>query len=127
MKEERTKIANEMLNAIASCGRRFFAHDGRVSRFELDERGRIWFVDKYTQKRIYTHYRYEWLGFSDGGTLRSLVLRLRDFIATGARLPMSTFGPWPEWVCGGDLWGYGEDMEAVREAARRLGIIQKTE
>lgn len=124
-KQNRVEMANETLCAIASCGRKFFAHDGRVSRFELDHRGRVWFIDKYTQKRIYTHYRYEWIGFSEGGTLRALVERLRDFIATGRQLPLLVFGPWPEWVCGGDLWGYGEDMEIVRGAVCKSGVAKR--
>lgn len=122
-KPERAAIANEMLVAIASCGRRFFAHKDRVSRFELDHRGRIWLIDKYTEKRIYTHYEGQWRGFSDGGTLHALIERLRDFIASGKPLPATIFGPWPEWVCGGDLWGYGADMQTVRDEAKRLGVV----
>jgi hypothetical protein len=122
-KAERVKIANEMLLAIASCGRKFFAYQDRVSRFELDERGRIWFVDKYTQKRIYVAYRGNWRKFSDGGTLRTLVERLRDFIRSEILLPAGIFGPWPEWICDGDLWAYGADMQQVRDAAARLQII----
>jgi hypothetical protein len=86
-KEERLSRANEMLEAIASCGRRFFHYEERVSRFSVDARGRIWLTDKYTQKVIYTHYSGSWRGFSDGGTLRALIERLRDFIATGKQLP----------------------------------------
>lgn len=122
-KQERAFIANQMLIAIASCGRRFFAHKGRVSQFDVDHRGRVWLIDKYTQRRIYTHYKYHWRGFSDGGTLRALIERLRDFIATGRTLPAGIFGPWPEWVCGGDLWGYGAEMQQVRDAAQRLKLI----
>lgn len=125
-RNERLEAANEMLKAVASCGRKFFAFEDRVSRFELDDRGRIWFVDKYTQKRIYIAYKGSWKPFSDGGTLRALVERLRDFIQQAKPLPPSIFGPWPEWVCGGDLWAYGEDMQQVREAAIRLGVIQNT-
>lgn len=122
-KFERMEIANKMLIAIASCGRKFFAHRDRVSRFDIDHRGRIWFVDKYTQKRIYVSYRGNWRGFSEGGTLRALVERLRDFITRGKQLPALIFGPWPEWVCGGDLWAYGDDMQRVREAASNLQIV----
>lgn len=127
-KAARAAKANELLVAIAACGRRFFHHDGRVSRFDVDARGRVWFIDKYTQKRIYTHYRYEWHGFSEGGTLRVLIENLRDFIRTG-QAPDLGLGPWPAWVCGGDLWGYGEDMQKVQGAAACLGLFtpQSTE
>jgi hypothetical protein len=50
---------------------------------------------------------------------------LRDFVRTGKKLPMAKyFGPWPGWLCGGDLWGYGEDMPLVRRAARTLGVAE---
>lgn len=125
-RNERLEAANEMLRDVASCGRKFFAYQDRVSRFELDGCSRIWFIDKYTQKRIYVQYKGRWKGFSDGGTLRALVERLRNFITQGDRLPSGIFGPWPEWVCGGDLWGYGKDMPTVRESAQRLGILADT-
>lgn len=122
-KEERLAKANQMIRAIASCGRKFFAYQDRVSRFDVDGRGRVWFIDKYTQKRIYTHYAGQWRGFSDGGTLHGVAVALREFIIHGKQLRPTTFGPWPEWICGGDLWGYGEDMQSVRDAAKDLGIV----
>lgn len=125
-KYERVETANKMLIAIASCGRKFFAHEDRVSQFEIDHRGRIWFTDKYTKKRIYVQYKGNWRGFSDGGTLRALVERLRDFITQGKALPAGIFGPWPEWICGGDLWAYGDAMESVRSAANELQIVAQT-
>lgn len=120
-KIQRAEQANRFIEAIAGCGRKFFAHKGRVSRFEIDERGRVWFVDAYRPARIYTHYDGRWDGFSEGGTLRSLVLTLRDFIRTG-EAPKLNLGPWPAELCGGDLWGYGGDMDSVREAA--AGILK---
>lgn len=126
-KYERLETANKMLTTIASCGRKFFAHEDRVSQFDIDHRGRVWFTDKYTRKRIYVQYKGNWRGFSDGGTLRALVERLRDFITQGKALPSGIFGPWPEWVCGGDLWGYGADMESVRKMASQMGIVKERE
>lgn len=121
-KYERAEIANKMLITIATRGRKFFAYQDRVSQFDIDHRGRIWFIDKYTQKRICVSYRGRWRGFSEGGTLQALIERLRDFIAQGKALPPTIFGPWPEWVCGGDLWGYGDAMEQVRQAAKDLRL-----
>jgi hypothetical protein len=118
-KDERASLANSFIDAIASCGRKFFFHNGRISRFEVDARGRVWFIDAYNERRIYTHYKYRWRGFSEGGTLRSLVEKLRDFIRTGEQ-PQLHLGPWPKWICDGDLWGYGEDMAKVRDAATPL-------
>lgn len=120
-KTERAVVANRFIEAIASCGRMFFAHKERVSRFEVDARGRVWFIDGYTGRRIYTHYKYHWRGFTEGGTLRALVENLRDFIRTG-ETPKLNFGPWPRWLSDGDMWGYGEDMEKVRSAAIESGL-----
>lgn len=121
-KKERAEQASRFLTAIASCGRKFFAHNGRVSRFEVDDRGRIWFVDSYRERRIYTHYEGHWRGFSEGGTLRSLVCMLRDYIRTGEQQRIH-LGPWPDWICNGDLWGYGADMAIVRTAAEACGVV----
>lgn len=122
-KQERLIDANKLIEVIASCGRRFFRHGDRVGELELSVSGRIFYVDAYAGKRIYTHYRYRWRGFSEGGTLRFLIIALRDYVTKGAPVNPSTFGPWPSWNCGGDLWGYGADTCQVREAARELGII----
>lgn len=121
-KQLRTEAANKFLRQIASCGRRFFLHKGLVSHFELDDRGRVWFVDAYTSSRIYTQRTdTAWKGFSEGGTLRDLVIELSRHIQTGA--PVRGLGPWPQWYCAGDLWGYGEDMEIIRSLARLLGLL----
>jgi hypothetical protein len=116
-KRERAARANEFLRAVAGCGRGFFQRCGRVSSFEVDDRGRIFFRDAYTLRAIYTHdTRGRWRGFTEGGTMRCLVIYLRDFIRTGEQQNLH-LGPWPQWVCDGDLWGYGQDMELVRAAA----------
>lgn len=124
-KTQRAARANALIKAISGCGRKFFAypdHHG-VSRFEVDGRGRIWFVDGYTGRRIYLHYKYWQRGFSEGGTLRALICALREFIATGEPIPSSHLGPWPQYICDGDLWGYGDNMQIVRACAAELNII----
>ena len=121
-KKARAEQAGLFIVAIAGCGRRFFAHNGRVSRFEVDARGRVWFIDAYRERPIYTHYEGRWRDFSDGGTLRSLVISLRDFIRTGEQKNIQ-LGPWPEWICRGDPWGYGEAMAQVRAAAVTHGLM----
>jgi hypothetical protein len=118
----RADTANEFLAVIASCGRRFFRHDDAVYAFSVDERARVWFTDSYSKRRIYTHYPHEWRGFTNGGTMRGLVERLRDYIMTGAPQRLN-LGPWPKHYCDRDLWGYGDDMQRVRDAAARLGIV----
>jgi hypothetical protein len=120
---ERAQQANELLDTIAHSGRRFFYHLTRVSRFEVDGYGRVWWLDKYRNERQFTHYSGRWRNFSQGGTLREVVERLRDYIMHGTPVPANRFGPWPDSYCNGDLWGYGDDMEKVRSKARELGIV----
>ncbi|MEW6212535.1 MAG: hypothetical protein AB1631_29690 [Acidobacteriota bacterium] len=126
-KAERLANANKLIEVIATCGRRFFHHDERVAKLEMDSRGRIWFIDSYSQKRIYTHYENgRWRGFTHGGSLRSLVITLRRYIVEGRTIAHHyTFGPWPKSLAGGNLWGYGDDMQKVRDAARELGILSE--
>lgn len=120
-KKERAGKANDFLAVVARCGRQFFTHKGQVSRFDVDQRGRVWFVDAYTERRIYTHHAGRWRGFTEGGTLRGMVESLRDYIQSGEPQEFG-LGPWPEWYCGGDLWGYGEHMATVRAAAAACGV-----
>jgi hypothetical protein len=124
-KNERVRQANECLQIIARHGRHFFRSGEKVSYFELDASGHIWFVDKYSGKRVYTHYTNgRWMGFSEGGTLRSLVIALRDYIAKGEKLGSCHFGPWHSWYSEGDPWGYGKDMQTVRDLVIKLGITK---
>lgn len=113
-RQRRVNVSNQFLAAIAGCGRRFFLYDDRVSRFELDERGRVWFIDGYLGARIYTHH-WRWRGFSHGGTLLSLCKALREYIMGRRSIPLDHIGPWPSWYSDGDPWGYGDDMSLVRE------------
>ena len=126
MKEkiERMNKANQLIIAIAGCGRKFFSYHGRVSCFVFDTKKRVYFVDAYENKYIYTHYtRGRWRGFSEGGTLRDLVIRMRDYITKGENLGKA-LGPYPDWYSGGDPWGYGEDMKKVYEKAVALGLVE---
>jgi hypothetical protein len=122
-KQQRLESANQLIQSIAGCGRKFFYHKGNVSRFELDKSGRVWFVDGYNGARIYTHYAGRWHGFSEGGTLRGLVIALRDYITHGNPIGFA-LGPFPDWYSGGDPWGYGADMKTVYECAVSTGIVK---
>lgn len=125
---QRLDHANELVRVIAAHGRRFFysAQRERCARVELDPRGRVWWVDDYTGKRIYTHqtpFGNKWRGFSHGGTLRSLAEAIRDYIVHGAPIPPWRIAPQQSY---GDLWGYGEQgAKDVRAAAFALPIIAK--
>ncbi len=130
LKRERAEHANALLMVVASHGRRFFRdeRDGTITRFEVGARGEVWLHDKYTKRRIYTQYEQgRWRGFSEGGTLRDLCRALRDYIRHGKPIAPGWFGPWPDYVCGGDLWGYGEDMETIRREVAKLPCVRSRE
>lgn len=118
---ERLEKANDLIKVIASCGREFFKHDGFVSYLELSETGRVFFIDYYTKKRIYTHRsNVHWNGFTSGGTLKYFVVMLRRYIKNDCKIPLFYFSS-EGWNCE-QPWGYGGDLEIVRDAAVKLDI-----
>ncbi|HDR9174350.1 TPA: hypothetical protein QDB23_001562 [Burkholderia vietnamiensis] len=125
-KQERLDHSNRLIVAIASHGRRFFYSQqrDRFARLELDARGRVWFVDDYSGRRIYTHHSGRWRGFTHGGTLRSLVERMRDYITTGWQIPRGCIAPRCSGAERENVWGYEPvAAAAVRAAAFELPII----
>jgi len=127
-KHERLEDANYAILQISMLGRRFFYNEkgNRVARFELSIDGKLWFVDDYTGKRVYTAYRGgRWRNFSHGGTMRAIIEALAEYIRTGARISSRHFGPWPEYYCEGDLWGYGKEaMAMLRNILRARDCIR---
>lgn len=118
-KIQRINAANAVLAAVAQFGRRFFFdhHSGRVARFELALNGKLWLRDEHTNRRVYVSYRGKWRWFSNGGTMQRLVEDLGSYIKRGSPISSRHFGPWPQHLCNGDLWGYGpEAMTALRAA-----------
>jgi len=122
LREDRLETVNEFLTVIGSTGRQFFCRHGVMCWLYQDDRGRIWFVDSWRGDETYTHYHGRWPRFCSGGTMKRLIESLRDYVMNGTKLSPRHFW-WPNWYGGGDLWGYGEDMERVRTAAIRLGIV----
>jgi hypothetical protein len=124
-KLDRAVHANALIQVIAAHGRRFFYCKSKdtYARMEIDARGRVWYVDDYSRERVYTHYRYNWRGFSHGGTLRGLVEDMRDYIVRGERIPRWKIAiPRDD---GSNIWGYSKEAaEAVRAAAFALPIME---
>ena len=120
-KQDRLAKANELIETIAGCGRHFFLGKDRTACLELDRRGRVWFVDDYTKRRIYTHYAGRWRGFSHGGTLKDFIGSLRDYVVKGRQISIFYFvdsqpGLYPHH------WGYGKDVSILQNKAIELGI-----
>ncbi len=126
-KRERCDQVNQAIRIIAAHGRRFFHHAGEFASMEVDDRGRVWFIDDYSRKRIYTHeatFGNRWRGFTHGGTLRNLVERFRDFIRTGKPVHPGYLGQ--EREDGSNIWGYEpEAMAIVRDEAGALPVFHQ--
>lgn len=130
-RDTRLVLANEFIEAIGRSGRRFFFHktefDRRFAFIEMDERGRLWWNDEYSKKRIYMHTSdsARWRGFSHGGTLKSLAKVLRDFVMRGECLSADYFidDGFEKAGVFKHPWGYGADLAKVRAAGLLLGVL----
>ena len=125
-RRERLAKANKAIEIIASYGRRFFydRKTDHVARIEMDERGRLWWIDEYSFARIYMHNPGRWRGFTHGGTMSDLAIHLRNYVMHGKLLPRHALY-WPQHYCDGDLWGYGADMQIVRNKLHALGVCER--
>lgn len=113
---ERLQHANDLIKAISEHGRRFFwsERDKRLARLEMDERGKLWWIDNYRGTRVcverFGGHEHRWQGFSHGGTLKRLVQMMRDYVKNDT--PISS------WYIAQDCWGYSpEEAAACREKA----------
>lgn len=128
-KQQRCDEVNAAIQVIGAHGRRFFysAKHARYARCEVDPRGKVWFVDDHTGKRVYTHaggFGNKWRGFSHGGTLRDLVERFRDYIARGDRVPKALLGIERSNPENGNIWGYEPAaLERVRAEVAGLPVF----
>lgn len=127
-KRQRCEQVNQAIQIIASHGRRFFFCQQKqtYASIQVDDRGKVWFIDDYSQKRIYTHptpWGGRWKGFSRGGTLKGLVEQFRDYICTGKQINSVYLGLQRSWD-ESNIWGYDEEgMRSVRDHAGLLPIF----
>ena len=130
-KQQRAEHVNSAIRIIADHGRRFFYSQAsnRYASIEVDARGKVWFIDDYSGKRIFTHpttFGGRWKGFSHGGTLRNLVEAFRDYICTGKQINPAYLGLERQNTTDGNIWGYdGSSMLAVREQAGALPVFRQ--
>lgn len=128
LKQGRLEAANQLLQKIASCGRKFFysPRNNRLARFVISEaNGRLYFVDDRNGQELplsHCHSKKWRRYFSHGGTLKGLIEALGDYIRTGKTVDRGYFFA-PQWYSEGDPWGYGEDMRMVRDEALRLKVV----
>lgn len=125
-RRQRATKVNELVKVIGTNGRCFFCHKDTFAEMVVDDNCRLWWRDEWRGTMIYLHYKFWGVGFSNGGTLRSLVNNFKDFVMTERPLPEKVFGPWPSWYSNGDPWGYGSGMQVVRQKALELGLLVET-
>ena len=123
-KQQRTNQVNHVIRIIGNHGRRFFFNQKTncYACMEVDQRGKVWFIDDYSARRIFTHnttWGGRWRGFSHGGTLRSLVEGFRDYIRTGEPMHPGHLGP--ERFNDSNIWGY--DIEGIRAVRQQAGAL----
>jgi hypothetical protein len=118
----RCEYANRLIEVISSYGRFFFysrRHD-RVARLRFEQR-----VYLHDERGVMIEVKAsgKWKGFSHGGTLRDLVLQMRNYVMRGERIDPAYLGI-DRQIGAGNIWGYEpEQMRLCREAAQQLPII----
>jgi len=118
---ERIEHINQLIKVIASYGRKFFDHKGTIANMEKDAKGKIWFVDEFTRRRIYVAYKGRWKGFNHGGTLRNLVEEFYSYIKTGQQIDIRLIGLKGFRTDGSNIWGY-PPKEAVKMRQEALKL-----
>lgn len=87
---------------------------------EVDVRGKVWFIDDFSGKRVFTHetvWGGRWRGFTHGGTLKDVVKAFRDYIYIGEPMHPGYLGP--ERFNDSNIWGYDEAGMKAARADRR--------
>lgn len=117
-KRQRLADANALIVAMSDHGRRFFydKKSGAVAHFLFDDNNQLRFCDDYIQKPFIVKVGKCWnRTFHHGGTMKRLIEVLSIYIRKGKPIHPGHFGPWPQEISDGDLWGYGhEEMENLR-------------
>jgi hypothetical protein len=134
-KRQRLEKANQLIQCIAFTGRRYFNHFGKVSFFELDQSGVLWFVDSVSQFRVNPQNDNQWKRLNLGKIALDVALALTEYISDGTLLKGSHLGPYISYYynhtsrrfsvteqCNGDPWAYGDDMAIVQNKATELGV-----
>jgi hypothetical protein len=114
-KRLRIAKANKFIRVIAENGRKFLSYNGDIR-----------YHDPYSKADIYTYSSRHWNGFSCGGTMRRLLICLRQYIQgihrTGDDLLLSLplYRNRPTNLLPEHPWAYGEAMDIVITSAHRI-------
>lgn len=118
----RCEYANRLIEVISSYGRSYFYSRKNDSVARLSFNQRVYLHDE-NGATIEAKATSKWKGFSHGGTLRDLVLQMRNYVMRGERIDPAYLGI-DRPIGGGNIWEYSpEQMRLCREAAQQLPII----
>ena len=121
----RCQRANKLIQFISERGRKFFHGKEYTAFICVNDKGRYYFFDDYTNKLIYMWNDKAWgINFSHGGGLKAFLTSLKKYIQTGEELK----GVVP-YSCGTllykNVWGYPErDVIQIEDYAKQLGIVK---
>ena len=122
-KYKRLKKVNNLIKFISERGRGFFKSKSLASICIINNR--FYFFDDYSEQMIYmwNNKRWQWR-FSHGGTLRQLLLKLKNYVITGQPLIFII----PYTFQNENIWGYPEDdAKEIEDYAKSLGLIEYKE
>ena len=118
----RCQKANKLIEFISERGRKFFHGKEYTGFICVNDKGRYYFFDDYSNKLIYMWNNRAWSRhFSHGGTLQALLISLKGYIQTGEELK----GIVPYCFSDKNIWGYPEvDVIQIEDYAKQLGIVK---
>lgn len=125
--QKRVEIVNQIIIEIASRGRKFFSHNGRVAKLKLIGRSvyyeREWIPDSIVVPAfilVSGKSKNAFLFWHHGGTLKALVGSFAEYILTGETKNYLNRG------LDGSYWAYPpEDMAAIQAKAIELDYLIK--
>ncbi len=118
----RCERANKLIHFISERGRKFFHGKDYTAFICINDLGRYYFFDDYSNQLIYMWNNRAWSrNFSHGGTLQALLISLKKYIQTGEDLK----GIVPYRFSDDNIWGYPEvDVIQIEDYANQLGIVK---
>ncbi|WP_067097829.1 hypothetical protein [Marinomonas atlantica] len=127
IESERVNHANRLIKLIATHGRKFLSHENKIAHMELGKGGKVFYVDAYTRRRVYTNREHiQWSGLSEGGTMQSLISHLKRYILDGTPIDKRLIAPKCFREDGSNIWGYDPvEADKLREQAFKLPMFQE--
>lgn len=115
----RIACINSFVAIVAAHGRHFFRYDNRLGMMTMDDSGKVWWRDEFTNKRCLLKGCWPDWGqkIGHGSGLRMLIQGMRDWVLTGKQIRENIF----------EYWGYDDDIKHVKEAALKIGLLSPRE